>query len=89
MVVSLSLLTTSFVVATPAKADEQSYLQPLSGRWASLSDQQLLTEGYRVCMLTKSTSSSNVVPIVQANLGGITAPAASAIVAAAVVHLDC
>jgi hypothetical protein len=81
-------LAASVSLAPSASAGELEFLHQLSGRWAALSDDQLLTTGYRVCVMTQTTSSSNAVPVVQKELD-VSVPAASAIVAAAVVHLDC
>jgi hypothetical protein len=81
-------LLAGVVMAPPAVADESTYLHQLSGRWASLSDAQLLSAGYRACAMAQRANSSSAVDPLTKEFD-ISVSAASAIVAAAVVQLDC
>jgi hypothetical protein len=87
-VISAAILIAGLALAPTAAADEATYLHQLEGRWASLSDAQLLSAGYHACAMAQRASSSTTVGAVQKDLD-ISVPAASAIVAAAVVQLDC
>ncbi|WP_299561672.1 DUF732 domain-containing protein [uncultured Mycolicibacterium sp.] len=72
-----------------AAADEESFLQ-LRERFPFLTAEQLLTEGYRVCQVTRAgTTSSDAVVMVQRDLApaGISMSAALDIVLGAVVEL--
>jgi hypothetical protein len=77
------------LVAPPAAADERGYLLVLHGRWASQSDQQLLSEARKVCNATRGgTNSADAILIVQKDLK-MGVPEASQVVAAAVAQLGC
>jgi hypothetical protein len=79
----------SIAFAAPATADTGAYLHALQGFYTSLSAQQLLTEGSRVCSAIRGgMNSTDAVQMVQRDLG-VSVPAAGDIVSAAVVHLDC
>jgi hypothetical protein len=80
---------TAIAVAAPVAADEDSYLQRLQPRLTFLTTEQLLSEGNKVCRATKSGMKSvDAVLMVQQDLAASVA-AASDIVSAAVVELDC
>jgi len=82
----------SAVAAAPAHADEAKYLGLLDGKYANLSQQQLLAEGYRVCAaLDNGTISPQATVMVQKDLtqwgSGVSLSAALEIVSAAAVGL--
>jgi hypothetical protein len=86
---ALSLLITAVTSAPVAAADETSYLQRIEPRMAQLTRDQILTEGYKVCQLTRSGhGSSDAIPMVTKDLA-VSVPAAADIIAAAVVELGC
>jgi predicted secreted protein len=88
-VLALSLLITTVAAAPVAAADENSYLQRIEPRMAQLTRDQILTEGYKVCQLTRSGhGSSDAIPMVTKDLA-VSVPAAADIIAAAVVELGC
>jgi hypothetical protein len=79
----------SLVVAAPASADYGGYLHALQDTYTSLSTQQLLSEGTKICTVIRGgMNSTNAVQMVQRDLG-VSVPAADDMVAAAVVHLGC
>jgi hypothetical protein len=80
---------TAIAVAAPAAADEDSYLHRLQPRLTFLTMEQLLSEGNKVCRASKAGMKSvDAVQMVQQDLAASVA-AASDIVSAAVVELDC
>jgi Protein of unknown function (DUF732) len=82
-------MATSLMFAAPASADSASYLQALVPTYNSVSAQQLLAEGTKVCSAIGSgMNASNAVQMVQDDLG-VSIPASGDIVSAAVVHLGC
>jgi hypothetical protein len=85
----IAVPATAIVVAAPASADEESYLQRLQPRLTFLTAEQLLSEGNKVCRASKAGMKSvDAVQMVQKDLAASVA-AASDIVSAAVVELDC
>ena len=77
------------MVAAPAQADEATYLQRLASKYAYLSPQQLLDEGYRVCQAERSgIPSPDSVKMVYEDLA-VSMTAAVDIVMAAAVELSC
>jgi hypothetical protein len=78
----------SLAMAAPASADEASYLK-LQDKYVFLTDEQLLSAGYKVCQATRSGMvSPDIVNMVKSDLGAGTAPATD-IVAGAIIELDC
>jgi Protein of unknown function (DUF732) len=89
----LPLLTASTAVslafAAPASADTGGYLHALQDTYTTLSAQQLLSEGTKICNAIRGgMNSTNAVMMVQRDLG-VSVPAAGDMVSAAVVHLGC
>jgi hypothetical protein len=79
----------SLAFAPPAAADTGGYLHALQDTYTSLSTQQLLSEGARVCdSLRGGVNSTQTVLMVQRDLG-VSIPASGDIVSAAVVNLGC
>ena len=79
------------VFAAPASADAAGYLHAVQPSYPTptLSAEQLLSEGARVCRAIQSgMNSTQAVQMVQDDLG-VSVPNAGDIVSAAVVHLDC
>ncbi len=93
--VLFAVMAMAVAVAAPAGADQNDYLHLLLPKYAYLDSQQLLTEGAKVCSITRSgRPASDAVAIVQKDLGELGVPsvslsAAGEIVAAALVYLDC
>ena len=79
----------SLVLASPASADAGEFLHEVQPFYNNFNAEQLLSEGLRVCMVTRSgMNAPQAVQMVQNDIGASVA-AAGDIVAAAVVHLDC
>jgi hypothetical protein len=78
------------VAAAPqAAATESAYLAQLQPKYANLSSQQLLDEGYRVCrFLHGGRESSDAIPLVTQDLG-VSVPTAYDLVPAAEEQLSC
>ena len=75
--------------APSAAADTAGYLHALQDTYTSLSAQQLLSEGARVCQsLGSGVNSTETTIMVQRDLG-VSIPASGDIVSAAVVNLGC
>lgn len=79
----------SLAFAPSAAADTGGYLHALQDTYTSLSTQQLLSEGTRVCeSLRSGVNSTQTVLMVQQDLG-VSIPASGDIVSAAVLNLGC
>lgn len=79
----------SLASAPSAAADTGGYLHALQDTYTSLSAQQLLSEGTRVCQsLHSGANSTQTVIMVQRDLG-VSIPASGDIVSAAVLNLGC
>jgi hypothetical protein len=89
--ISAALLAVgSLVAVAPAHADAGKYLGLLDDKYAYLSKQQLLAEGYKVCAaLNHGMTSSPAVEMVQKDLGGVSVAVAVDVVGAATVGLGC
>ncbi len=75
--------------APTAAAEESDYLNQLQPRFANLTSDQLLTEGYKVCRyLSVGRPSADAIPMVMQDLQ-VTVAAAYAIIPAAIAQLDC
>ena len=82
-------VATSLMFAAPASADSAGFLQALVPTYNSVSPQQLLSEGQKVCSaLNSGMNATQAVQMVQDDLG-VSIPASGDIVSAAVVHLGC
>ena len=80
---------TAVGVAPPAVAGESEYLGRVQARLAYLTTEQLLTEGYKVCQYVgEGRATPGAIPFVTKDLA-ISVSAASEIVTAAAVELDC
>jgi hypothetical protein len=85
----VAVVATAVALAAPAAADEQEFVRTLQTRYAFLSEQQLLSEGAKICdTIRTGVPASNVVPMVRNDLG-VSISAAGEIVSAAVVHFGC
>jgi hypothetical protein len=88
---SIVVATAALGLAPPAAADEAEFLE-LQPRFAFLTTEQLLTEGYWACRAANSgVGSSDIVAMVQQHLkySGASIAVANKIVSTAIVHLDC
>jgi hypothetical protein len=66
---AFAVCATAVLLAAPAHADTAEYLQPLHGRFAFLTDQQLVAEGNRVCDATnRGMRSADAVVMVRSDL---------------------
>jgi guanyl-specific ribonuclease Sa len=74
--------------AAPATADEDEYLK-LRDSYPTLSAEQLLAEGQRVCVVAKQGVPSPVSVGMVTNDLGVSTTAALTIVSAAIMNLDC
>jgi hypothetical protein len=85
----LSVVPAAVALAAPAVADEDEFVQTMQTSYVFLTDQQLRAEGAKICStLRGGTPASDAVVMVRNDLG-VSISAASEIVSAAVVHLDC
>jgi hypothetical protein len=79
----------SLAFASPAAADSGDYLHAVQPVYTSLSAEQLLSEGLRVCSAVRSgMKAPDAVVMVQKDLA-VSVAAAGDIAAAAAVHLGC
>lgn len=80
---------TSLAVAAPASADQRAYLTALAPRWAYLSPNQLMSEGYKVCnFVDAGNTASSAADMVRADLT-VNVDVASEIVITAIKQLGC
>lgn len=88
--VSLAVgIAIGMAVAPPAAASEHEYLALVQVKYANLSTQQLLDEGYKVCRyISVGRPSSDAVPLVVKDLG-VSVAAATDITAGAIGQLAC
>lgn len=85
----MSVVPAAVVLAAPAVADEDEFVRSMQTTYAFLTDQQLRTEGAKICSTLRSgTPASDAVVMVRNDLG-VSISAAGEIVSAAVVQLDC
>ena len=84
---SAAVIVSAVMMAGPAHADEAAYLDQTAPRFTSLTSDQLVAEGYRICSATQSgMAASDANNMVQRDLG-VSVPVSIDIVAAAVVQL--
>lgn len=91
LVAVISLAAAAVGFASPASADEATYLR-LREQYPFLTEQQLLAEGRRICYSSNSgVGSADIVSMVQKDLDhvGVSVSAASNIVPTAIVQLGC
>jgi hypothetical protein len=79
----------SVALAAPASADDEEFVRPLATRYVFLTDQQLLSEGAKVCDALRGGTNAADAAIMVRNDLGTSVSASGEIVSAAVVHLDC
>lgn len=85
----LSVVPAAVALAAPAAADEDEFVRTMQTTYAFLTDQQLRTEGAKICsVLGGGTPASEAVIMVSNDLS-VSISAAGEIVSAAVVQLDC
>ncbi len=89
LAVAAMALPSALLTAAPAQADEATYLKATQTKYVFLSQQQLLTEGYKVCSAAQSGALSSTNAATVQNDLKVSVAAAVDIVAAAVVNLDC
>ncbi len=87
--VSLSVVAAAVASAAPAAASEDEFVDTMQTSYAFLTDQQLRSEGAKICSaLSSGMPASDAVVMVRNDLG-VSISAAGEIVSAAVVKLDC
>lgn len=75
--------------AGTAAAGEAEFVSALQDRFVFLTPQQIRTEGHRICAaMGRGTAASDIVPMVQKDLG-VSVPAAAEIIEKAVIELGC
>jgi hypothetical protein len=87
--VLMPVVAAAVAFAAPAAADEESFVWPLQTRYVFLSEQQLLSEGARVCDAIGGGMSAADAAIMVRNDLGVSVSAAGEIVSGAVVRLGC
>jgi hypothetical protein len=85
----LSVGAAAVAFAAPAAADEDEYVQTIRTRYVFLTDQQLRTEGAKICSTLRSGAPAADAAIMVRNDLGVSVSAAGEIVSAAAVHLGC
>lgn len=87
--VLMAVVAASVAFAAPAAADQDDYVRTLQTRYVFLSEQQLVSEGSKVCnAINGGMTAADAVIMVQNDLG-VSIPAAGDIVSGAVVQLGC
>jgi hypothetical protein len=87
--VALSVVAAGVTFAAPVAASEDEFVRTMQTSYAFLTEQQLRTEGAKICsVLSGGTPASEAVIMVRNDLG-VSISAAGEIVSAAVVQLDC
>ncbi|BBX02527.1 hypothetical protein BST36_11315 [Mycolicibacterium moriokaense] len=87
--VPVSVVAAGVALAAPAAASEDEFVETMQTTYAFLTDQQLRSEGAKICSVLRSgTPASDAVVMVRNDLG-VSISAAGEIVSAAVVELDC
>jgi hypothetical protein len=85
----LAVVPAAVALAAPAAAGEEEFVRTMQTTYAFLTDQQLRTEGAKICgILNSGTPASEAVIMVSDDLS-VSVSAAGEIVSAAVVHLNC
>lgn len=87
--VPLSVVAGAVAFAAPAAAGEDEFVETMQTSYAFLTEQQLRSEGAKICsVLGGGVPASDAVIMVRNDLG-VSISAAGEIVSAAVVQLDC
>jgi hypothetical protein len=87
--VLLTVVAGAVAFAAPAAASEEDFVRTMQTRYVFLSDQQLRSEGAKICdVLNSGVTGADVVIMVSNDLE-VSISAAGEIVSAAVVELDC
>lgn len=85
----LSVLPAAVALAAPAAADEDEFVRTMQASYAFLTDQQLRTEGAKICSTLGSSTPASEAVIMVSNDLSVSISAAGEIVSAAVVQLNC
>jgi hypothetical protein len=87
--VLVAVAAAAVAFAAPAAADENTFLKTLQTKYVFLSEEQLSSEGAKICStLGSGVPASDAVIMVRDDLG-VSISAAGEIVSLAVVELDC
>jgi hypothetical protein len=87
--VLLSVVVAALTFAAPAAASEDEFVRTMQASYVFLSEQQLRSEGAKICSVLGSGVPSSEAVIMVRNDLGVSVSAAGEIVSAAVVQLDC
>jgi hypothetical protein len=87
--VLLAVMAAAVAFAAPAAADEDEFVRTMQISYVFLSEQQLRSEGARICSVLRSGAPAADAVIMVRNDLGISVSAAGEIVSAAVLHLGC
>lgn len=85
----LSVVPAAVALAAPAVADEDEFVRSMQSTYAFLTDQQLRSEGAKICSTLRSGTPASDAVIMVSNDLSVSVSAAGEIVSAAVVQLDC
>ena len=85
--VLIAVAVAGIALAAPAAADQEEFVRPLAIRYVFLSEQQLLSEGAKVCSSIGGGMNAADAAIMVRNDLGTSVSAAGEIVSAAVVRL--
>ncbi len=90
--VLMAVVPAAVAFAAPAAADEQGqedFVRPLQTRYVFLSEQQLLSEGAKICGAIRSGQPASDTTMMVRNDLGVSVSAAVEIVSAAAINLGC
>ena len=87
--VLLAVIAAAVAFAAPAAASEDEFVRTMQTAYVFLSEQQLLSEGARICSVLSSSATATDAVIMVRNDLGVSISAAGEIVSAAVLHLGC
>ena len=85
----LSVVPAAVALAAPAVADEDEFVRSMQTTYAFLTDQQLRSEGAKICSTLRSGTPASDAVIMVSNDLSVSVSAAGEIVSAAVVQLNC
>lgn len=90
--VLMPVVATGLAFAAPAAAEpssQEDFVRPLQTKYVFLSEQQLLSEGAKICDAIRAGSPASDTTMMVRNDLGVSVSAAGEIISAAVVNLGC
>ena len=85
----LSVVPAAVALAAPAAADEDEFVRTMQTTYAFLTEEQLRTEGTKICSTLRNGTPASEAVIMVSNDLSVSVSAAGEIVSAAVVQLNC